>query len=184
MIQWGQEFRPDFRNLSKLRAIFPEAHLIALTATATPSMQHDIAKVLNMRNWQTISASIDRPNVRLEVLRRLPSTGSRYTAEDSFNTVLKPISEQLCKDPYNFPKTIIYTKLKYCAKGYDMICQDAMETIFPAQVVESISQYHSPCTEQVKQHRLLIFIICLCNIKNMTSDYINLITSSKVTLRV
>ena len=112
MIQWGQEFRPDFRNLSKLRAIFPNAHLIALTATATPTMQNDIAKVLNMRNWITVSTSVDRPNVKIEVKRRLPSTGSNYSAEDSFNTVLQPIAEKLCKDPKNFPKTILYTKLK------------------------------------------------------------------------
>ena len=82
VILWGQAFRPDFQNLSKLRALFPQAHLVALTATATPSMKQDISKVLNMRNWLTVCTKIDRPNVKLEVRRRLPSIGSHCTAEE------------------------------------------------------------------------------------------------------
>ena len=67
VVQWGRDFRPDFQQLAKLRSIFPSAHFITMTATATISMQKEISKVLCMKKYRTISTNVDRKNVKVVV---------------------------------------------------------------------------------------------------------------------
>src|SRR6202167_5903952 len=47
--EWGHEFRPDYRQLSRLRAHFPQAHIAAFTASATQRVRHDILHQLQLR---------------------------------------------------------------------------------------------------------------------------------------
>ena len=54
IVQWGNNFRPEYKNLSKLRAIFPEAVVVALTATATKETQKEIIKSLCMKKVNVI----------------------------------------------------------------------------------------------------------------------------------
>lgn len=65
--EWGHDFRPEYR---RIRAIINEigpAPLIALTATATPKVQSDIQKNLNMMNAAVFKASFNRPNLYYEI---------------------------------------------------------------------------------------------------------------------
>ena len=66
--QWGHEFRPDYRALSRLREAAPDTPIIALTATATRRVRDDIAQQLNMAEPRVFVASFDRPNLRYSVL--------------------------------------------------------------------------------------------------------------------
>jgi ATP-dependent DNA helicase RecQ len=61
--QWGHEFRPDYRNLAKLREWFPEVGLHAYTATATTAVREDIVQALGMRDALTLVGDFDRPNL-------------------------------------------------------------------------------------------------------------------------
>jgi ATP-dependent DNA helicase RecQ len=65
--EWGHEFRPDYRNLSDLRGLFPDVPLIALTATATERVRKDIRDQLDLREPRVFVASFDRPNLRYSV---------------------------------------------------------------------------------------------------------------------
>ena len=62
--EWGHEFRPDYRRLSELRQWHPEAPILALTASATRRVRHDILSQLAMRNPLKFIRSFDRKNLR------------------------------------------------------------------------------------------------------------------------
>jgi ATP-dependent DNA helicase RecQ len=66
--EWGHDFRKDYRLLGNFRAKFPDAVCIGLTATATPRVQDDIVKNLNMIQPQKFIASFNRENLFLQVV--------------------------------------------------------------------------------------------------------------------
>ena len=65
--EWGHDFRPDYRMLGGLRRNMPDVPFIALTATATERVRHDIVSQLGLRAHQEYIASFDRPNLRYDV---------------------------------------------------------------------------------------------------------------------
>jgi ATP-dependent DNA helicase RecQ len=68
--QWGHDFRPEYRQLARLRDAFPGVSLHAYTATATARVRHDIATQLALRNPIELVGSFDRPNLVYRVLGR------------------------------------------------------------------------------------------------------------------
>lgn len=70
--EWGHDFRPEYRNIrSMIESIGENIPVIALTATATPKVQTDIVKSLNMRNERKFISSFNRPNLYYEVRPKL-----------------------------------------------------------------------------------------------------------------
>jgi ATP-dependent DNA helicase RecQ len=65
--EWGHEFRPDYRQLSRLRTSFPQLPIAAFTASATRQVRHDILKQLQMRQPDCYIASFHRENLRYVV---------------------------------------------------------------------------------------------------------------------
>jgi ATP-dependent DNA helicase RecQ len=65
--EWGHEFRPEYRQLSSLRARFPEVPIAAFTASATRRVRHDIIDQLRLRNPDKYIASFHRRNLRYVV---------------------------------------------------------------------------------------------------------------------
>ena len=66
--EWGHDFRPDYRNLRfMLKQIDQDLPVIALTATATPKVQEDILKNLQITDAKVFKASFNRPNLYYEV---------------------------------------------------------------------------------------------------------------------
>jgi ATP-dependent DNA helicase RecQ len=62
--EWGHEFRPEYRQMSSLRANFPEQPIAAFTASATQRVRHDIIDQLQLRDAHKYIASFHRPNLR------------------------------------------------------------------------------------------------------------------------
>jgi ATP-dependent DNA helicase RecQ len=62
--EWGHEFRPEYRQLSKLRERFPDHPIAAFTASATRHVRHDILAQLQLRDADKYIASFHRPNLR------------------------------------------------------------------------------------------------------------------------
>ncbi|NDI97557.1 DNA helicase RecQ [Flavobacterium sp. LaA7.5] len=65
--EWGHDFRPEYRNLRNIIKQLGDVPVIGLTATATPKVQEDILKNLDMPNANTFKASFNRPNLYYEV---------------------------------------------------------------------------------------------------------------------
>ncbi len=61
--EWGHEFRPEYRQLSKLRELFPDRPIAAFTASATQRVRHDIIEQLRLRDPHKHIASFRRPNL-------------------------------------------------------------------------------------------------------------------------
>ncbi len=66
--EWGHDFRPEYRQIAKLREDFPEAVCVALTATATPRVQQDIKSILKFDDSEEFISSFDRENLFLKVV--------------------------------------------------------------------------------------------------------------------
>lgn len=66
--EWGHDFRPEFRQLARLRAALPDVPLMALTATATARVRTDIITHLKLRQPATFVASFNRPNLTYRVI--------------------------------------------------------------------------------------------------------------------
>lgn len=67
--EWGHDFRPEYRKLrDMIEEINPKLPIIALTATATPKVQDDIIKNLNLRNPNIFVSSFNRPNLYYEIV--------------------------------------------------------------------------------------------------------------------
>ena len=65
--EWGHDFRPEYRNIRTYIDKIGKAPVIALTATATPKVQHDIQKNLGMMDAKVFKSSFNRPNLYYEV---------------------------------------------------------------------------------------------------------------------
>jgi ATP-dependent DNA helicase RecQ len=65
--EWGHEFRPEYRQLSRLRQEFPDRPIAAFTASATRRVRHDILQQLQLRDPHKYIASFHRPNLRYVV---------------------------------------------------------------------------------------------------------------------
>jgi ATP-dependent DNA helicase RecQ len=65
--EWGHDFRPEYRRIKSMVHRIGNVPLIALTATATPKVQHDIQKNLNMLHSKLFKSSFNRSNLYYEV---------------------------------------------------------------------------------------------------------------------
>lgn len=72
--QWGNDFRPSYKNIAELRAIQPTANVVALTASATPEVVEDIITQLDFIAPKVFKQSFARPNLAYMV----------FTEEDKF----------------------------------------------------------------------------------------------------
>ncbi|MEP6847115.1 MAG: DNA helicase RecQ, partial [Panacibacter sp.] len=70
--EWGHDFRPEYRRLREMMDIInPDIAVVALTATATPKVQSDIVKNLELRNPNIFISSFNRPNLYYEILPKI-----------------------------------------------------------------------------------------------------------------
>jgi len=63
--EWGHDFRPEYRQISQLRELFPNVPFMALTATATERVRADIVTHLKLHEPRVYVASFNRPTSRI-----------------------------------------------------------------------------------------------------------------------
>lgn len=67
---WGHDFRPEYRQLHRIKAVFPGIPVQAFTATATPQVQRDIAIQLGLERPRKFVGIFDRPNLTYRVVAK------------------------------------------------------------------------------------------------------------------
>lgn len=87
--EWGHDFRPEYRRLREMMIqINPDIPVIALTATATPKVQSDIVKNLDLRDPKIFISSFNRPNLYYEVLPKI----KKAQTDESIVRIIKSMS--------------------------------------------------------------------------------------------
>jgi ATP-dependent DNA helicase RecQ len=132
--EWGHDFRPEYRQLGRLRDRFPETPMLALTATATERVREDILTQLKLRDPYIHIASFNRPNLSYEV---------RPKNQGSYNELLQLLSEQ------PGASTIIYC---YSRKSVDVLSQALARDGIPAL------PYHAGMTNEQRGENQTRFI--------------------------
>lgn len=94
VLDWGEEYRPSFRNIKDMRPILPHAKMLALSATLTVNGQGDVAKHLLMKCFRVISSAPTKENISLVVLQR-PPLSSKVSSKETYNFVLQPVLQSL-----------------------------------------------------------------------------------------
>jgi ATP-dependent DNA helicase RecQ len=72
--EWGHDFRPEYRRIRPIIDRIGRAPIIALTATATPKVQHDIQKNLGILDASEFKSSFNRPNLYYDVRPKIDAT--------------------------------------------------------------------------------------------------------------
>ncbi len=78
--EWGHEFRSEYRNLHRLKQLFPSTNIAAFTATATKKVQDDIAKTLQLKEPAQLRGKTKRDNITILAKRRV-SNGKEQLLE-------------------------------------------------------------------------------------------------------
>ena len=115
--EWGHEFRPEYRNLKVLRKSFPNAPVIALTATATRRVRQDIITELEIDNAEIFIDSFNRPNLNYivrpkanafdEIVNMLNKHNGEssiiycYSRKDTEELARKLVNEGINAEPYH-----------------------------------------------------------------------------------
>ena len=84
--EWGHDFRPEYRRIKQIVKEIDDVPMVALTATATPKVQLDIQKTLNMLDAKVFKSSFNRANLYYEVL---PKGSKAQTMKDLISFINK-----------------------------------------------------------------------------------------------
>ena len=131
--QWGHDFRPDYLEIKAVRHMFPDAVMLALTATATEHVRQDICQNLGMKNPKVFISSFNRENIYLEVLPK------RNALELVINCIRKHSGES----------GIIYCNSR---KGVDELAATLDKKGY------SVLPYHAGLSDQVRAKNQDLFI--------------------------
>jgi superfamily II DNA helicase RecQ len=116
ILDWGQKFRPIFRDNNQLRAVRPDARFLALLATVSISGISDITNFLGMENPQIIKTSPLRSNVSLIVL---PRPDRKVSAHDSYDYIFENVFSDPKKRKEDYTVTLVYcVGINWVGHGY------------------------------------------------------------------
>ena len=76
--QWGHDFRPDYKFLGAMRAMFPDIPILGLTATSTAAVTKDVKEILRIPTAMVFTSGFNRPNLRYSVRNKPEDAEENY----------------------------------------------------------------------------------------------------------
>ena len=131
--EWGHDFRPDYMEIASVRQQFKDAVCLALTATATIQVRHDIIKNLGLNEPDVLLSSFDRPNIFLSVKAK----------KNAMNQIVD------CIRRHHDESGIIYC---YSKKDVDTLTEDLAAMGF------SVLNYHAGLSNDVRAEHQTKFL--------------------------
>ena len=130
ILEWGEEFRPDYKRLCQLRSVF-SCRVLALSATITSVGQKAIMKNLLMENCKTVMICPTKDNIQLIVLKRPSATARGNSSTTPYNFIFEPVIKELKQMGSSFPITVIYCKsVQWIGYGYELARQILEESFY------------------------------------------------------
>ena len=142
---WSEEFRREFKDLSAVKAFFPNIPVMALTATAPPHLLKALKESLRLKaNCKIVNANPNRVNIYLDKKVRM----STHHGFASYDQILLPIAHDLAVQCEKYPMTITYLKLKYCGYAHNLFERVLGDRQFVGEtrgpVGRLFAQFHAP----------------------------------------
>ncbi|XP_013409162.1 uncharacterized protein LOC106172806 [Lingula anatina] len=149
--EWGDDFRPAFKKLGELICVFDGSRHLVLTATATPAAVKSLVKLLNFKDHVVVSANVDRPNIYIEICKRLPNIHKF----EKLDGIIQPIAEELKEKQHDFPVTIINVdNLESLGYFYQFVSYHLQEKGYKGEQIPQnriFGQYHKDYPDDMKQ---------------------------------
>ena len=113
--EWGQDFRPSYRLIHKIREIHPSVNIIALTATATKKVTNDVVENLNLRDASIFKKSFFRENLAYQVIYNENKIGKleKIFKKNPFPTIIYVGSRKKTEDLSNLINSKGYSSTFY-----------------------------------------------------------------------
>ena len=113
--EWGQDFRPSYRLIHKIREIHPSVNIIALTATATKKVTNDVVENLNLRKASIFKKSFFRENLAYQVIYNENKIGKleKIFKKNPFPTIIYVGSRKKTEDLSNLINSKGYSSTFY-----------------------------------------------------------------------
>lgn len=134
--------------------MFPGASHLALSATCTPPNIKCIVQILQYDNPAVIKVNPDRPNIYLEVKKRLPNNRKH----EKWDEIFAPLASQLLLELNAFPLTIVYMEsleaLGYAYQYFSYTLKEKQYIPVDEQFPENriFAQFHTDYTPEMKHH--------------------------------
>ena len=113
--EWGQDFRPSYRLIHKIREVHPSVNIIALTATATKKVTNDVVENLNLRDVSIFKKSFFRENLAYQVIYNENKIGKleKIFKKNPFPTIIYVGSRKKTEDLSNLINSKGYSSTFY-----------------------------------------------------------------------
>jgi ATP-dependent DNA helicase RecQ len=139
--EWGHDFRPEYRRIRPIINEIQQRPVIALTATATPKVQHDIQKNLGMIDAKVFKSSFNRPNLYYEIRPKTANIDREIIkfikAREGKSGIIYCLSRKKVEELAEFLKVNNIRALPYHA-GMDSATRSANQDAFLLEQVDVI----------------------------------------------
>ena len=141
--QWGHDFRPDYLQIGPIWQALGQPTLLATTATATPTVQKDIIKLLNLPEAQTIVTGFNRPNLTLRVKHTPDARTKLQTLPALLNkgegsTIIYTATRRNADEVADFIRSAVGLPAQAYHAGLDRYLRDQVQNDFMANRVKVV----------------------------------------------